>query len=143
MRVMLDSNIFFSFLWSPYNPNSTLVKIVEAALSQAYVLVIPAEVLEAMEETLQRKDYLRNRVTKDYLRDLVAALGGIATESPRQSEPWPEVVRDPKDDYLLAAAVHADVDVLVSGDRDLLVLAALLAKPRIMSPREFLELIDP
>jgi hypothetical protein len=31
----------------------------------------------------------------------------------------PPVSRDPNDDYLIATALHAKADVLVSGDRDL------------------------
>jgi predicted nucleic acid-binding protein len=48
-----------------------------------------------------------------------------------------EVVRDPKDRYLLEAAIQHDVDILVSGDKDLLAMARFLEVPRIMSPAEF------
>ena len=45
---------------------------------------------------------------------------------------------DPGDDYLLALAERERV-VLVSGDRDLL---ELTNQPGIMSPRDFLELLE-
>ena len=38
------------------------------------------------------------------------------------SEPLPATSRDPDDDYVLACALAADADLIVSGDADLLVL---------------------
>jgi predicted nucleic acid-binding protein len=54
----------------------------------------------------------------------------------------PSLVRDPKDDYLLAAAAIANADVLVTGDRDLLDIRTLLKRPAIMTAPEFLQLIE-
>jgi predicted nucleic acid-binding protein len=62
----------------------------------------------------------------------VPALSGIA----------PALVRDPKDDYLLAAATIADADVLVTGDRDLLDIRQLLKRPAIMTAPEFLQVLE-
>jgi putative PIN family toxin of toxin-antitoxin system len=64
----------------------------------------------------------------------------------RQGEVIPRVpllrvkVRDPQDRAILAEAVAGRADVLVTGDRDLLVLAA---RPplRILSPRNFWDLL--
>ncbi len=142
MRVLLDANLYFSYLWSPEKASGTIAKIIGAALASVFELVIPAELIEEMESALQDKPYFRDRITLDQLRDLVEALGGISDERPYLPEPWLDVVRDPKDNFLLAAAVHADVDVLVSGDKDLLVLASHLERPTILSPREFLESIE-
>jgi predicted nucleic acid-binding protein len=52
------------------------------------------------------------------------------------SAPVPAVVRDPKDDYLIAHSVLEQVDYLVSGDKDLLVLGSVLGV-RIVSPADF------
>ncbi|MGI8659986.1 MAG: putative toxin-antitoxin system toxin component, PIN family [Thermoleophilaceae bacterium] len=49
----------------------------------------------------------------------------------------PAVTRDRDDDYLVALAVHAGVDALVSGDRDL--LEAGLALPPVWTPRRLAE----
>ncbi len=50
------------------------------------------------------------------------------------------VCRDPDDDRVLAAAIAGEAEALVTGDGDLLVLGAFQGV-RIVSPREFLELI--
>jgi putative PIN family toxin of toxin-antitoxin system len=54
------------------------------------------------------------------------------------------VVRDPKDIVILATALTENVDYLITGDRDLIVLAENpdVVPLRIVSPREFLDLID-
>jgi len=51
------------------------------------------------------------------------------------------VCRDPDDDLILATAVAARADVIVTGDDDLLTLSAFEAV-RILSPRQFLEMLD-
>jgi hypothetical protein len=55
-------------------------------------------------------------------------------------KPHPDAVsRDPEDDYLVALAREASAHILVSGDAHLLELD--LPDLRIVSPREFLELL--
>jgi uncharacterized protein len=49
-------------------------------------------------------------------------------------------VRDPKDIHILAAAVGAKVDFIVSGDQDLLVLNSYAGIP-ILSPEAFLDVL--
>lgn len=52
----------------------------------------------------------------------------------------PKVCRDPDDDYILAAAVNAGCDYLVTGDKDLLALKKFEGMS-IVTPREFAELV--
>jgi putative PIN family toxin of toxin-antitoxin system len=49
--------------------------------------------------------------------------------------------RDSDDDAVLAVAVAAKADLIVTGDKDLLVLKAYEGV-RILSPRQFVELLD-
>jgi len=51
------------------------------------------------------------------------------------------VSRDPADDVVLATAVAADADVVVTGDQDLLVLK-IYQGIAIVTPRAFLEALD-
>jgi uncharacterized protein len=50
------------------------------------------------------------------------------------------VTRDPSDDQVIACAVAAGVDYLVTGDDDMLVLGEHLGV-RIVTPRQFLDLL--
>jgi uncharacterized protein len=49
----------------------------------------------------------------------------------------PAVVRDPRDDYLVALARSAGADAVVTGDRDLLDQAGL--EPPAITPRQVCE----
>jgi len=58
------------------------------------------------------------------------------------ASPLPKpVCRDPDDDVVLATAMAAKADLIVTGDQDLLVLGQH-AGIRILSPRQFLERLD-
>ncbi|WP_263820602.1 putative toxin-antitoxin system toxin component, PIN family [Salinibacter sp.] len=58
-------------------------------------------------------------------------------ESPA-SEP-PVEVRDPDDEIVLASAIAAGAEVLITGDKDLLDVAGQVESIRIMTPRTFWE----
>ena len=58
-------------------------------------------------------------------------------ESPA-SEP-PVEVRDPDDEIVLASAIAAGAEVLITGDKDLLDVAGQVESLRIMTPRTFWE----
>lgn len=57
-----------------------------------------------------------------------------------------EICRDPKDNAYLSLALEIDADILVTGDKDLLVLSesdllrAGLTGLKILNPQEFIEL---
>jgi predicted nucleic acid-binding protein len=69
--------------------------------------------------------------------DEVAA---VAEVPPQLEYLPPPICRDPGDDYLIAHAMLARADVLVTRDRDLLDLGAV-AGVRIVDPRSFLRLL--
>ena len=59
-----------------------------------------------------------------------------------ERQPLPaRVCRDKNDDVVLATALAGKADVIVTGDDDLLVLKTFRGI-RILSPRQFLELLD-
>jgi uncharacterized protein len=55
--------------------------------------------------------------------------------------PTKRVCRDPDDDEVLATAIAAKADIILTGDDDLLILKEY-HKIRILSPRQFVEFID-
>jgi predicted nucleic acid-binding protein len=58
-----------------------------------------------------------------------------------QVERWSRRIRDPKDAPVAAASIVAEVDALVTGDKDLLVLKELDSIP-ILRTREALEIVS-
>lgn len=53
--------------------------------------------------------------------------------------PLPAVIRDPKDNSLFAYALVGDVEYLVTGDADLLVLRHHVSQVKIVTPRGFVK----
>jgi putative PIN family toxin of toxin-antitoxin system len=52
-----------------------------------------------------------------------------------------DVIRDPDDRYVVAAAIEGDCEVLVTGDRDILDVRDQIDGIRAMTPREYWESI--
>jgi predicted nucleic acid-binding protein len=63
----------------------------------------------------------------------------------RFTEPMPRVTKDPKDDHIIALAVHEKVDVIVSNDDHVLELKEVSLKQRaipIVTARQFLAWLE-
>jgi putative PIN family toxin of toxin-antitoxin system len=140
-RLVLDPNTLVSGIAGikSGNPPALLVRAMQA---MQFEIAICPEVLREVRKAL-RKPYFRERVDGEELRKAVSRIEdvAIAFDNPARVEP---ILRDPKDDYLLALAQHADAEAVVTGDKDLLDHAAEL-EPPALSPREacdLLELID-
>jgi putative PIN family toxin of toxin-antitoxin system len=141
IRALVDANIFISYLLSP-DSGGAITGTVESLWRNDIELVFPDSVATEIRATVQRKSYLRNRIAPEDFEALISELRAIALPAdPSPLEILP-VLRDSKDDYLLAEAVRANVDYLVSGDRDLLDIRDDIVRPRIVRPVEFLTAIS-
>lgn len=134
--VLLDTNIFISYLLTPER-RGPITQIVEAAATGSITLVLPAELIDEFYEKITTKPYLVSRIDEDVARRFVEALAAIARMPESIDVPLPSIVRDPKDDYLIAHAVLNHVDYLITGDHDVLDLAARLHPLRIIQPADF------
>ena len=121
MRAVLDTNVFVSGLMVP---NSTPGRILAAWRSGHFTLVLCEPLLAEIDAVLQYpKIYKRIRwdaITIERYLSLLrfeAEIVNINGASVR-------VPRDAKDDIVLATLVVSSADVLVTGDADLLALAA-------------------
>lgn len=140
-RVLADANIFISYLLAP-DSSGAIAGMVESLWRDDIELVFPDSVATEIRATIERKPYLQNRITPEDFEALIQELRAMALPAdPSPLEILP-VLRDSKDDYLLAEAVRANVDYLVSGDRDLLDIRDDIARPQVVSPVEFLTAIS-
>ena len=140
IRVLVDSNIFISYALSP-DSSGAITGTVESLWIGDIELVFPDSVATEIRATVERKSYLRDRIAPEDIEALIKELRSIALPSdPSPLEILP-VLRDSKDDYLLAEAISANADYLVSGDRDLLDIRDDITRPRIVTPAEFLTAI--
>lgn len=142
MRALLDTNVLVSVLLAFVLSSQTMEQLFDAAIRGRYVLLLPEEVLAEMEGAWARKSFLRDSISAEQLSRFLALLRSIAEIVPRQADPIAAVLRDPRDDFLLVAAVFGNADFLVTGDRDLLDIRDELEGLRIVTPAEFLDLLS-
>lgn len=140
MRVLLDANLFISFLLFPKRDSPSGV-IVRAAILGEFVLLLPEELPTEFATRAREKPYLAKRIRPEEVEELVQILSDIAEMIPKITEPIPAVTRDPKDDYLIAYALVGAADYLVTGDQDLLVLGQV-DDVKIVTPRAFATLLE-
>lgn len=115
-RLLLDTNVLVSAILFAGKP----ARLVNAAREGTFTAVVSLHILGELIEVLQRPAF-------GYERDHAEA---FAEEIAVWAEVWPVEhaqtgdCRDPNDEPILAAAVLADVDYIVTGDGDLLTLAS-------------------
>ncbi len=130
MRVVLDVNVLVSALLSRAGAPGRLIAV---WLAGAFELVVSEELLAELGRALAYPK-LREHISPEDAADFIALLRATASMLADAERP-DHISRDRGDDYLLALA-RASASVLVSGDRDLLVLAPELP---IQEPGAFLE----
>lgn len=117
MRVILDTNVLLSGLLSP---GGVPARLVEAWLDHRFLLISHAIQLDELRE-VTRRDRIRARLKPAEAGRLINQIKALAEMADRL--PPVERSRDPRDDFLLALSEAAKADVLVTGDKDdLLVL---------------------
>ena len=128
-RVCLDSNV----LVAAFIARGLCADLLKLVISE-YDLVIPEVVAEEVTRVLTSK----LKVSPSALSAVEAVLERCAIV-PSTNLPSPISLRDSDDERVLADAISAGAEILVSGDQDLLV-AAEDSPIRILSPRAFLTL---
>jgi putative PIN family toxin of toxin-antitoxin system len=141
-RVIYDANVFISFLLSPRKVDSTVRQLMARMATGEVGLLAPDELLEELERSVKAKPYLQERILIEDLERFVVLVRSLSLPVSPLQHPVPSLVRDAKDDYLLAYAYAERVHFLVTGDNDLLSLNLPEGAPRIVSPQAFLEILD-
>ncbi len=113
LRVLVDANVLFAgVVWRrwPY-------EVLRHAAKGDFKLVLSARIIEEARTALAD---LRPDAVED-LDELLKAIvyEEAATPSAEEEAAQPSLSRDPKDVHVALAALHANVDCLVSYDKDL------------------------
>lgn len=118
MRLVLDTNVLVSaFLWQ-----GTPGRLVELAGEKECRLFTSRVLIEELSEVLQRKKLAKQvqatgLTAAQMLRNYQRLSTTVTARRLAQ-----QVSRDADDDYVLACALAAQADLIVSGDADLLVI---------------------
>ena len=136
MRLVLDTNVVASgLLW-----NGTPAQVIDAARGSEVELTTSRVLLAELTRILQRTKFAKAIATAGVsLDDLVLGYAELASLITPVSIP-PTVLDDPDDDHVLACALGAQADLIVSGDRHLLSLKAFRGIP-IVTPAEAMRIV--
>ena len=128
MRVVLDTNVVIAALAT----RGLCASILELCLDR-HVILLSEHLAHEVIQNLERKIRLRAELVLQVDRFL-RSISEMVSPAPLATP----VCRDPKDDLVLALSVDGGADLIVSGDKDLLVLEKYQAI-RILTPRAFWE----
>ena len=125
---MIDTNILLSALVF----RSAKLAFLLEKVAEEHTMVLCTHVI----------DEFRNVVTKkspkygDVVDALFAKLSYEMVYTPKWQKNMPDI-RDEKDKPILASAILADVDILITGDKDFYDIS--IERPEIFSPADFLK----
>ena len=129
MRVILDCNIWISFLLSKQD---CLLK--RMLMDTRFDIYVCEELLSEI-INVARRDKIRERVSENELQQLLKIIDAFCIKT-TISQIAESIIRDPKDVYLLSLAETIDANYIVSGDKDLTELNQHL-KTRIVKLADF------
>jgi uncharacterized protein len=134
MKVVLDTNIFVSgWLWGG-RPDRVL------KLAEVHLITVCAseELLDELQSTLSQDKFISKiQALRMNLNSLMSGTRELVEVYPISTIDVPEL-RDANDNMILATAIAAGADAIVTGDLDLLVLQEYEGIP-IVTAKEFLE----
>ncbi len=126
MRILVDTNILFSALLFPRSkPAKALFYVADY-----HELVLCDRNIVELRDILKRK-------APEFLPDAEVLLAEMAYELIPAVDHAEKLIRDAKDQPILNAAIVADVDVILTGDKDFLSLE--MEHPKCMNVARFFE----
>jgi len=134
MRIVADTNIIISAFFLRGSPR----RIIDAARDDIIELYTSNALLTEIESVLSRKKFKEHiRSLNSNVDDLIAGFSLLSTiVEPYHIEPV--IKRDPVDDQVLACALAAECEIIVSGDDHLLSVKEYRGI-RILTAKEFLD----
>ncbi len=131
MRVLFDTNV----LTSAFTSSGLCHLAYERATIRATLITAP-RLLDELQRTLVKKMKIEAGLAGEIRAELESELELVEPEAPPKA-----ICRDKDDDWVLAAALAGRVEIIVSGDNDLLTLKEFQGI-KILTPRQFIELIN-
>ena len=137
VRVILDINVVLSGLFWHGPPHTLLDHVRDGTLTLISSPALLAEFTEVIERPKFDAILVRSNTSRERSLAEIRALAEVITPAPL---PMP-VCRDADDDAILALALSAQVDFIVSGDTDLLTLGEYQGI-RIVDPATAIALVE-
>jgi putative PIN family toxin of toxin-antitoxin system len=132
MRILFDTNVLISAFLA-FKRGSMCYDIIDHAVESHelyYTNFIIAEFKKVFREDFDYPETVINEFVAFITRFFIKGETAETTE---------KICRDPKDDQVLSDAVNNDIEVIITGDKDLLVLRKHKSI-KIISPRDYWKL---
>ena len=139
IKAVLDTNALASGFRGVRNPISTPGQIIQAWKTGRFELMVSEHVLDELRRTFATR-YFTRHLSAELIADALRSLEAEATVTPI-TVPVHGVATHSEDDLILATAVSANANYLVTGDGPLQALGAYQGVT-ILSPRTFLLLLQ-
>jgi len=128
IRATLDTNVLVSALLFGGTPG----RLLDLHTDEAFILCISESIIAELRRILVKRFEWTEEDIESTLRWIVTRAELIEPMQPVS------ISRDPNDDHILACALEAKADVIVSGDNDLLQIGGFEGIA-IITPRQFLD----
>jgi uncharacterized protein len=134
MKIVVDTNIFVSgWLWG-----GMIARLFKLGRTHQLIICASEAILAELENTLNKQKLQAKLQSLGFtVNDLMSGTRELVEVYPISAIEVPKL-RDANDNMILATAIAAEADVIVTGDLDLLVLQEYEGIPIVMA-REFLE----
>lgn len=133
MRILIDTNILFS---AALYPHSAPHRAFEQAVSLPNIGIVSYQSLEELTTVFHRKFPNKISLLEHFLVTYLYGVELIAV--PNEYINLESKIRDFDDRTIYRAAVKANADIILTGDKDL--LESGITSPQILTAREFLDL---
>lgn len=131
LKIVIDTNVFVSAGLGGFVSS----KIIEAFVERRFSLLISPPLFNEPKEVLARKEFDLNELIQEKILTFIETRAEFVTPEVKV-----DICRDPKDNVVLECALSGKADVVVTGDRDLLVLSSF-EKVSIITPRQFIKIL--
>ena len=132
MKIVLDSNIFISSFYWAGNPR----KVFERVTNGFDELFITEEIIKEIVSVMSKNKFDTN---SEEINEYVKIIESYSIKILSKNIPK-DISRDKDDNKILQCGIDGNVEYIVTGDDDLLVLKEY-KKIKILKPKEYLEIV--
>jgi len=134
MKILIDTNVLISAILSPSGQaNKAFIK----AVTYPNKGFICSQNIEELHLVFKRKFPSKIQNLNHFLTTALSVIDLIPIPNNTHNDEL--LIRDMADRPILRAAIHSNIDILLTGDKDF--LESSLIHPIIMSPTDFLSLL--
>jgi putative PIN family toxin of toxin-antitoxin system len=128
VKAVFDTNILIAAFLTEGLCSGLLIR----ARKRDFILILSDDIIREFKNTLTKKF----KISSAYISEITSIVTEAASEIIDETTSIARTCRDKNDDMIIACAVSADADYIVTGDEDLLVLKRY-KNIVIINPRNF------